>query len=294
MEFIEFRQKREKIEALIEEMKDSIKKRSIIEATKRLEQSNQLLNELRIMVQNEIQRRAVSRLSGDIEYLATKVDDILTKREAGKREDGNLAFKCNWNDKHYKAPCSLDAYSYNLSEGRAWCSSYLNKCRNYNEEVSLKSHPCYESIALKEMYFGAGADHTGDVIRPRHIHSARVGRMAILTTRKPWEEEKDRIIIGCLLIKEVHDDPGQETKIYGDKEKSIEIDYDEVKVKFWDYYKNEGNENLILWASGLFRYISNETVLNILKGIGEKYRNTGRDLKKILWLIKYYEELTTK
>ncbi len=282
---------RESIEGLIEEMEFWIKKKSIAETSKRFEASNELLTKLRVMAQNDIQRRAVLRLTSDIEFLATKIDDILSKREAGKREDGNLAFKCNWNDRHYKAPCSLEAYNFNMLQGRAWCISPLNKCRNYNDEVSLKSHPCYESIALKEMYFAAGMDHTGDAIRPRHIHSARIGRMAILTTRPPWEEEQGRIIIGCLLIKDVHDDPGEETKIYGDKERSIELDYDKVKIKFWDYYKNEGAEKLILWASGLFRYISDEAVLNILKGIGEQYRNTGRDAKKVIGLMKDYEEL---
>ena len=184
------------------------------------------------MVENDVQNRAVLRLTSDIEFLASKIDDILSKREAGKKEDGNLAFKCNWNDKHYKAPCSLEIYNLNMLQGRAWCSSLLNKCRDFNEEVSLKSHPCYESIALKEMYFAAGIDHTGDTIRPRHIHSARIGRMAILTTRSPLAEEQGRLIIGCLFIKDVHDDPGGETKIYGDKEKSIELDYEKVKIKF--------------------------------------------------------------
>lgn len=32
-----------------------------------------------------------------------------------------------------------------------------------------------------------------------------------------------------------------------------------------------GDESLVLWASGLFRYINDETVLNILMGIGEQY-----------------------
>lgn len=118
--------------------------------------------------------------------------------------------------------------------------------------------------------------------------------MAILTTRPPGAYEKDRLIIGCLFIKSVADDPGEETKIYGDRSKSIEIDYDEIKVKFWDYYKNAGDENLILWASGLFRYISDETVLNILRGIGEQYENSERDVSKIIELIHYYEDLTRK
>ncbi len=82
--------------------------------------------------------------------------------------------------------------------------------------------------------------------------------------------------------------------IYGDRTKSLEIDYDAVKIKFWDYYKNAGDEKLILWASGLFRYISDETVLNILKGIGEQYKNSERDVSEIIELIRHYEGLLNK
>lgn len=290
----DFKELRENIDSLIDESKSWINKKSISESMRRIDKANEHLIKLKQLAQGEIQNRVVVNRSFELEVLARKVDEILSKREAGKKEDGNIALKCNWNDKYYKAPCSLAAYNFNLSESKAWCSSPLSKCREFTDEVSLEHHPCYESIALKEMYFGAGWDHTGEKTQPRHIHSVRRGRLAILTTRPPGAKEKDRLIIGCLFIENVVDDPGKETKIYGDRAKSLEIDYDEIKVKFWDYYKNAGDENLILWASGLFRYISDETVLNILKGIGEQYKNSGRDVVKIIELLRYYENLTTK
>jgi len=289
----DFRKLREDIDSLIDEIKMWIKKKSISESMQRIEEANEKVIKLKQLSSGEIQNRVVLNRMFELESLATNVDGILSKREAGKKEDGNIALKCNWNDKHYKAPCSSQAYDFNLLLGRAWCSSPLNKCRDFTDEVSLAHHPCYESIALKEMYFGAGWDHTGEKEQPRHIYSARRGRMAILTTRPPGADEKNRLIVACLLIKSVADDPGEETKIYGDMTKSIEIDYDEIKVKFWDYYKNAGNEDLILWASGLFRYISDETVLNVLEGIGEKYKNSGRDVARIIELIRYYEEFGT-
>ncbi len=288
-----FKELRENIDSLIDEIKTWIKKKSIFESMQRIEKANESLAKLKQMSQGDIQNRVVLNRIFELESLAKKVDEILSKREVGKREDGNIALKCNWNDKYYKAPCSSHAYNFNLLQGRAWCSSPLSKCRKFGDEVSLKHHPCYESIALKEMYFGAGWDHTGERYQPRHIHSARVDRMAILTTRPPGAYEEDRLIIGCLFIKSVHDDPGEETKLFGDRQKSIEIDYDEVRVKFWDYYKNAGNENLKLWASGLFRYIRDETVVNILKGVGEQYKNSQRDVSQIIKLIRYYEELIT-
>jgi hypothetical protein len=280
---------RESIEGLNEEIKPWIRQKSISESYKRLEESRELLKNLRNIAEGEIQNRSVERLTFDLEAFARQIDEILSKREAGKKEAGNIAFKCNWNDKYYKAPCSLEAYNFNITAGRAWCNSPLSKCRTFNDNVSLNDYPCYESIALKEMYFAAGWDFTGDKIQKRKIHSAKRGKMALLTTRPPGVEEQDRLIVGCLFIKTVLDDPGEETKIFGDRTKSFEIDYDEVKVKFWDYYKNKADENLILWASGLFRYVSDETVLNILKGIGEQYKNSGKDVKKIIGLIRYYE-----
>jgi hypothetical protein len=291
---MDFRELREKIENLIEEIRIWIDKKSILESSKRLEEAQDLLVRLREVAENDIQERSVLRLTDKLELLAEEIDEILSKREAGKKEDGNIAFKCNWNDRRYKAPCSQEAYEFNVAQGRAWCSLPESNCRDYTAAVTLKDHPCYESIALKEMYFAAGWDHTEEKNQPRHIYSVRQGRMAILTTRPPGTEEKDRLVIGCLYIAKVQDDPGSETKIFGDTDKSIELDYDRIKINFWDYYKNAGAPDLKLWSSGLFRYITDETVLNILKGIGERYKNLREDVKKILNLVKYYEEIVQR
>ena len=37
-----------------------------------------------------------------IEISCQNIENGLQRREAGKKEDGNIAFKCNWNDKNYK------------------------------------------------------------------------------------------------------------------------------------------------------------------------------------------------
>ena len=290
----DFKDMREEIDNLLTEARSWVKKKSISKSMERIEKAEGLLSQLGKMSTGDIQERIVNNRQYELESLARQIDGILSKREAGKKEDGNIAFKCNWNDWQYKAPCGPEAYSWNLSQGRAWCSSPECGCRTHTDDVSLEAYPCYESIALKEMYFAAGWDHTGEKMQPRHIYNAKTGKMAILTTRLPGSEEKDRLIIGCILIENLVDDPGEETKIFGDKSKSLEIDYDEVKVNFWDYYKNAGNENLIVWASGLFRYITDEAVLNILMGIGEKYQNLGKDVSKILALISYYERLLEK
>lgn len=289
----EFKEIRENIDSLIVETKSWIAKKSISESMQRLEKARELLFKLKGMAKGEFQEQIVSRRKSDLKLLGENIDEILSKREAGEKRDGNIVFKCNWNDKHYKTPCSLEAYNFNLSKRRAWCSSPLCECRRVTEEISLNHPPCYESIALKEMVFGAGWDHKKEN-KPRHIKSVRSGRMAILTTRPPGVDEKDRIIIGCLLIERVSNSTREETKIFGDKTKSIEVDYDEIKVNFWDYYKNTRDKNKEDWRQGLYRYFDDEPVLNILKGIREKYKNTQKDVSKIIYLIRYYEEIISK
>lgn len=186
---MDFKDLREEIEFLIEEANKWVEKKSISESSEKHSKAQNLLIKLRAMAENDIQERSVLRLATELEYLGEKIDDILSKREAGKKEDGNIAFKSNWNDKKYKNICSQGTYEYNIDQGRAWCSSAECRCRSFKKEPTLKDHPCYESIALKELYFGAGWDHTGERNMPRTIKSVRQGRMAILTTRPPdWKK----------------------------------------------------------------------------------------------------------
>lgn len=110
----DFKEIRENIDFLIEEIKSWIKKKSISESMQRIEKANEQLIRLKQLSDGEIQHRVVLNRTFELESLARKVDEILSKREAGKKEDGNIALKCNWNDKYYKAPCSLKAYEFNL------------------------------------------------------------------------------------------------------------------------------------------------------------------------------------
>lgn len=291
MDSDQFREKRQEINRLLDEIEASIKQKSVRDSAQDLEKAETLLNDLSKQAESEVQERSVQNLRIRLKVLTEEIDTELTQRDAGKKGDCNVAFKLNWNDNNYKAPCKAEAYEFNIKAGRTWCTQPECKCREFGQDVSMGNAPCYESIALKEMFFAAGWDHTTDRHQPRHIHNVKKGRMAILTTRPPKAEEEDRLIVGCLYIDHVLDDPGEETKIFGDKEKSVEVPFEEVKIRFWDYYKNPAAEDVIVWASGLFRYVSDKTVLSILKAIGEQYTDTGRDVDKVFDLIKYYETL---
>lgn len=284
-----FVESREKIESLTKETKWWIKQKSINESSIRIDKLRRLFLNLKSSVANETQNRSVWRLKQEIDILDSQVEHIYSKRESGKKQDGNIAFKCNWNDKNYRAPCSEKAYESNLIEGRSWCNYQAGKCRTFTEEVTLENNPCYESIALKEMYFGAGWDTSGTVIKYRQIQSVKSNRLAILTTRRPYADEKDRLIVGILYINQVIDDDNTETKIFGDKKKSIAIDYNKINLMFWDYYKNPNAEDSIFWGTGLFRYLSNGTVLSILQDINKKFNGNGMDTDIVNQLISNYK-----
>ncbi|HAJ94016.1 MAG TPA: hypothetical protein DCM41_03890 [Synergistaceae bacterium] len=289
--FQKFVKLRKNIEKLIEEIDICISRKLVYEASEKLELIKCHLIDLAPLTVNEVQVTASKRLSTDCMRLEKRIGTILSKRESGKKQDGNIAFKCNWNDRHYKAPCSNDTYRYNLSEGRFWCRHPLSKCRTFPNEVTLKDHPCYESIALKEMYFGAGWDLSDDGIKYRHIMHARAGRLALLTTRIPGAMEEERIIVGLFFIDRVIDDPGTETKIFGDKEKALEIDYEHTKILFWDYYRNPDAKDEIRWGMGLYRYVANTSILNLLKDVKNRCILSDRDSVMIGDAVRLYEKM---
>jgi hypothetical protein len=197
----------------------------------------------------------------------------LERREKGKREDGNLAFKCNWNDAGYKDVCSDVIHRHNQTWGGSWCS--LAQCR---DSVYVGQHPdeiCYESCALRKVYFGAGwdLDSHGRMIRPRHIASARGGRIALLTTQ--WMLDA-RVVVGAFQIGAVRDDAGKETEILGIPETCLD-DMQQYGIRFWDYHKNPRNPSSQAWSTGLFRYVSNVAVLGILEAYIAAKTSAGED-----------------
>ncbi|MCX5991386.1 MAG: hypothetical protein NTZ04_03525 [Chloroflexi bacterium] len=226
---------------------------------------------------NEIHRTIVENRRCRIETLAREIEDGLQRREVGKKEDGNIAFKCNWNDKGYKGICSDKAYVHNLRFGGPYC--LLSRCRDFvGQDLALRS-PCYESTALIDFYFAAGwdSDEHGTMIRPRKIRGARVGKIALLTTEPP--DRRDRFVVGAFAITKLVEDPGRETKIFGDKSSALD-DMLGYEIDFWKYHTNPHNPGSTAWATGLFRYVSNVAALGILEEYVAKKRAAGEDPNK--------------
>ena len=217
-----------------------------------------------------------------INMLSQSIENGLEKRDVGKKEDGNIALKCNWNDMNYKGICSEKAYDYNQALGGPWC--LVSKCRQF---VNLPVPPhncCYESRAFIDCSFGAGWDHgpLGEPIYPRKIRSARRGKIAILTTQTP--DSRERFVIGIFRIIKLVEDPGKETFLFGDK-KTLLDDVLKYHIRFWDHHKNPNNPESQAWATGLFRYMADIAVFGILDEYITKKRANGEETNKAQSLL---------
>lgn len=265
-----------RIEALIKSLKYQ-------EAADRLSAAKEAFEQLEAIVdfQNEVQKRIVENRRTRMDRVFRNIEEGLRRREAGKKEDGNLAFKCNWNDKGYKGVCSDAAYDYNVHMGRPWCTG--SSCRECVGVEPVPKDCCYEARALLDCYFAAGWDQeSGRLIRPRKIWSARRGKIALLTTELPHYGE--RLLVGAFLITKLVDDPEKETEVYGDKDTALD-DMLEYRIRFWDYHKNPTNLVSTAWATGLFRYVSNTAVSGILEEYISKKREKGGDTSKAEGLV---------
>lgn len=281
-----FRKRRLLIEDKLESADSLLTSGALRKGGEQIEVIRGMIDELALESEGRIQGNAISRLTNLLSRLSDQHLMLLDKKEASIEEDGNIAFKCNWNDREYLKPCRPEAYEYNISMDRAWCVKQADACQKFAGVPSLQNNTCYDVSALKEMYFAAGWDHPAGRKKPRIIRSVKNNKVAFLRTVPPGCSGKERLIIGCLFIKRVENDPDEETKIYGDKEKSFSIPFEKVKVRFWDYYQN--SEYNAVWSSGLFRYISDETTLRILKAVRSSFQTEGLEISTIDSLINEY------
>lgn len=280
----EFRNNRELVDSILKEITVNIEALRFQEAQERLQDVNELYERLEQLAdpRSKIQQQVLRNRAVRIQVLDTQIHDGLARREAGKREDGNLAFKCNWNDAGYKGICSDEVYYTNRESTRSQCAR--SNCREHVGKPPPVDECCYECQALRVFKFGAGWDHgdSGEAIRPRHIWDARKGKIALLTTIPPWTSE--RLVVSAFQIKEVKDDPGRETYIYGEESTALD-DMLVYSIPFWRYHQNPLKPESTAWGQGLFRYISNAAVLGILEVYREGKRDSQSDTSRVDALI---------
>jgi len=170
------------------------------------------------------------------------------------QQDGNVAFKCAWNDKGYKAKC--DGCPPGITPT---CS-----------ERTIHVHPelpqsCWEMNLFNIWEFGSGDNIS--------IKDAKADKVAIFTTKKP--DSDHRSIIGVTRIKDIRRrEQGSclhgtfwSDIVVGDPELSVEIPSNiNINYENWDPR---------LWRQGLFRYLSDEKVNGILTEIRSELESIG-------------------
>ena len=108
----------------------------------------------------------------------------------------------------------------------------------------------------------------GQAIKPLHTdrHS-----LAILTTRYPGESESYRVVSAVFLIEDFDRGTIKEDACIksGTKYRLAFSPIECRKLLFWKYYSNIGDSSRPVWASGLFRYLSDYEAVQLLRDIVE-------------------------
>jgi len=193
----------------------------------------------------------------------------------------HVAIKCTYNNGDegifvgFSGTCSEDIIKWNIESGRVWCSQKDCECRKYYEngfKGNRPIDPCYESVLFRDWQYGAGWYHTGSRAgTPIHLSTVGKGKIAILTTRFPGDEEIDRKIIGFFKIGEITNKPGQETMLIADRSFAIRLPMEEAKeLFFWDYYSTRGGA---VWGTGLVRYLNDTQIIQILADLKKTIRD---------------------
>lgn len=202
----------------------------------------------------------------------------------------NLAFKCTYNDADeevyvgFNGTCSIENIIRNIKAGRVWCSNEKCPCRKFYDagfKGESPNFPCYESELFNKWRFGGGVYHHGKRAgTPIRIHKVEVGKIAVLTTLFPGDDEKERKIIGFFKIGKVEN--SNQTLVHADEYYRVRLPLEEAKqLNFWNYYSVSGEQPR--WGTHLFRYLTDEAVARILKDLKSTIRDeSGRIIIKDL------------
>ena len=273
---------------------------------------NQLLDEISKynlrQIELEQQNKEAKRLAA-IEAWKKEEAEKLSKKKIIRKDRKNVAYKatyCDGGGHWFKAPCSVACRNANCSKfgGGRFCSTN-SVCRKVIDKLATveeiygafnNNMLCYESRILLDFKIYAGRDDDGSL----RGWSLDNDRLVILTTVKPGQSEKDRVIFGAFLINHSYDKDDEEAcaTSYPDCRLSLTEEESEC-MKYWDYAPGEGDNNLIQWKEGLLRYQADlmcATVLKDLVKIVEKRnnpqetQNAKQFLNKFLEIIKIPED----
>lgn len=181
------------------------------------------------------------------------------------RHDGNVAFKVTWVQGErgpWTTPCTAAWRRRHVHEyPQPWCSDPACLCCELvdtDERIDPDEWHCYDYPVFERWAFGPGVSSRGDA---KEMPQARVGKIAVLTSRLPWREEGDRRIIGCFRIGSLGWTSEFGTFEATAKEGSAHrrrVPPERAKdgPRFWDLYHPPTPLRTPVWSYGLVRYLS--------------------------------------
>ena len=214
----------------------------------------------------------------------------------GSQKNGNIAIKCNYCDggkdaNHigFSGVCSDRIIKYNIDvEHRVWCSNdrcpcfqYYNRRITRNRLNEIMSTPsdfvCYESTMLSDWMTQAGLTEEGQT--KRFGSTLHAGAACVFTTRLPDMDECDRFIFGIFIIDELfYGDNNRAGYVKCNTDYHIELTPDESKrLKFWNYYRNKNTPEKEQWGTGLYRFISNNSIIAMLTDLLNIRDDSGKE-----------------
>ena len=200
----------------------------------------------------------------------------------------NIAFKYNYNDGSksrdsfgFRGRCSKNVIKFNTSQSGKWCSHKRNTCYQFHNNFidTADEYPCTESRLLIDWEANAEYDTTGDKHIPRRIPNTDVlSNIAVLTTIQPNMKERDRVIFGIFLIDKhfIGDDnlPGY---VKSNETLRLELKPSEP-LYFWKYHRNENKSDDCKWGQGLYRYLDDIEVCQMLYDVANMKKDDAEKL----------------
>lgn len=195
----------------------------------------------------------------------------------------SVAFKCNYCDGGksstcigFNGKCSDAMIRYNIDIAKHVVCSAKSVCKRYHDglisraELDALPNPCQESLLHDEWTMSAGYYQTGpDVGKPIHMNRLCGGSLAVLTSRKPGDNEAARFVFAAFLVSSAYGGDDQETgSVVADPVWRVELMPGQAeKILFWNYYYNKRSPEKIAYGSGLYRYLTETEAAQILRDI---------------------------
>ena len=151
------------------------------------------------------------------------------------------------------------------------CSAWLEEKITYSDlcyRYVEGEQPCSDSAVLSRWrMFAQSKANSSKNERERSLRAG--GNLAVLTTRQPEDEEKDRYIFGVFLMGGYELVPGEDGgEYYAMDDYHLALTPAEARsMKFWNYYRNLSNPEQEQWGTGLYRCLSDGDAARILRDI---------------------------